>query len=335
MYRGALKFKNIINKGGVIYHPILTLNQYNPKYIEDHVEKPHIDICLPFFNRNDKDSTRYLITKKIFKHYKNIKQHFQEKAYITFTCLGSEFLMSKELVVDTLGIESYYDFEQTPYNKFDAAFYEMLYNKVKTSFKISISKSPDITFFAGSNDFIPFDFFEQVISSFHSTTPQIYGIGNNQFANGCVFMVDYDGGTLDFEDGYYWDGIYHHGYFESPYTYYWDGVRHDGYFESPYNYCSGIIGINKLAYLKYNVADNWGYDERKNELMCYETGDIKHASIKNAYYLNIKNKQGNDISNFNEAKQIHINTNVANLEDKITDTMKKQILSDIEYFNNL
>ena len=58
--------------------------------------KIHIDICIPFFTYNCEQ--RYNLTKKIFKHYYNLSNHFSKFANISFTLVGSEKILSQLLV---------------------------------------------------------------------------------------------------------------------------------------------------------------------------------------------------------------------------------------------
>ena len=75
----------------------------------------HIDIVIPFYTYGNNE--RIQLTKKIFRHYKNIQLYFNNIANITFTFVGSESEFSKNMVEEifTNGYR-YIEFFQEKYN---------------------------------------------------------------------------------------------------------------------------------------------------------------------------------------------------------------------------
>jgi hypothetical protein len=131
----------------------------------------HIDINIPFYTFACHE--RYILTELIFQHYLNIKEKFKDKARFTFTLIGSENDLSKELALKYFkDIEDIYiEFDQEVYNVnigYNDKFLTMLTDKFRCSFKSSFNKNSNISFLCGSNDLIDFDFFNQVIDSYDS-----------------------------------------------------------------------------------------------------------------------------------------------------------------------
>ena len=75
-------------------------------------------------------------------HAFNIKQKFCDIAYITFTLIGSEKNISRDLALQFFKENDYFEFDQTPYNK---QVLNMLTDKFKYGYKKSIEKKPNIT----------------------------------------------------------------------------------------------------------------------------------------------------------------------------------------------
>ena len=117
-----------------------------------------INIFLAIYTYNN-DIHRYTLTEKIFKHYKNIQDKFKDLAEFSFTILGSENEISKNLTLKYFKSEEYFEFDQN-HKSFKNDFYKMLGTKINTGMKISEQSKADILLWAGSNDYICFDFFE-------------------------------------------------------------------------------------------------------------------------------------------------------------------------------
>jgi len=267
----------------------------------------HIDIFIPIFGRHN-------LTKKILKHYSNVKKTFSDRAFITFTIVGSEDIVSKQLVSDTLGIENYYEFTQLN----NISKLDMLAEKYKFGRIISLAKTPDVAFLAGSNDFIPYLFFEGVITNFSPIIPQVYGIGSREFSNSLVMISKYDDCNNRMSDipdeRFLWDGIYRHN-------------------SDNHNFCGGIIGINKISYLKDGMASFWHWNEGTIEKLCCNF-DITPIKIPNIYYFNPKHP--NDINPWEFLySQVGANLRALSITDDVDSEMRERIEKDIVYFNSL
>ena len=70
-----------------------------------------INIFIAIYTYN-KDIHRYKLTEKIFKHYKNIEDKFKDLAKFTFTIVGSENNLSRDLTLKYFKPEEYFEFQQ-------------------------------------------------------------------------------------------------------------------------------------------------------------------------------------------------------------------------------
>jgi hypothetical protein len=282
-----------------------------------------INIFLAIYTYN-KDIHRYTLTEKIFKHYKNIQEKFKDSAEFSFTILGSENDISKNLSIKYFKSEEYFEFDQND-NSFKNDFYKMLGNKINTGMKISAKTESDILLWSGSNDYICFDFFEQIINYYNPEKPQIYGIDNYTNGNNSIFFTHFDGNrdiknelciTCHKKISYWWDGI-------SNYCN-----------RKKYKYCGGIIGINKKCLTMYpDILSVWGYDEGAIEEYILKKPYIDKFNSKNLFYMNIKTLSKNEITSFEELKKLN-KKNILN-NNIFSDDFKEKFIKEFEYFVNL
>lgn len=255
--------------------------------------KLHIDITIPFFLNNCIHRTN--LTELVFKHYTNIKNKLSNKANITFTLVGSEEEISKNLALKYIDETDYHEFDQKLYNIFDNETFKtnihtnnmwlLLTDKFRYCFKKSFEKNPDISLLFGSNDIVSCDYFNQIIDFYNPDENQLYGISAFNRGNNAVLFLYYNGLTNKFN--------------ENNDCFWWNGVSPDQ--RSVYNYCGATIGFNKHLYTQY-------YDELLNSIICHDEGiieeltlklpDVKEFISREVFYLNTKTLSNNDINNF-------------------------------------
>lgn len=299
----------------------LLAKNYGISYLDVNNNKLiYIDIFIPFYNHNN-DYHRTHLTKKIFKHYANIKKILQDKAIISFTLLGSEKDISKKLAESYFPNLYYYEFNQDLIqndNRIYNDFNKMFEKKMNSGVSISISKNPNILLCAGSNDYIPIKFFHDVINFFKSDIPQVYGIDN--FYNGCncVYFAKYNTDKEEFiNNNEIW----------------WDGISNFCGREK-YHYCGGIIGVNK------NLLDNnaellktWGFDEGETERVALNTKNVAKFNSKNLYFFNIKTINDKDLNTLSELNKVNLKK--INIYSDIDENNRQIILNDLEYYKSL
>lgn len=259
---------------------------------------------------------RYILTEKILKHYKNIRDKFVDRANITFTIVGSEKSISKELTLKYMNENEYFEFDQTN-PIFNNDFWQMLHTKINTGINISKNKNPDILFWAGSNDYICFDFFEQVINYYDQNKKQIYGIDNFFKGNNVCLINQYDFeiNKLNLTNAFIWNGVHAQ-----------TRIR--------FNYTGGIIGINKQLYIEHeNIFNIWSFDEGIIEEYILNLSNIDKFQSEKIIFLNVKSNKDSDLNPFENFK-LYLNNNKINFED-LDDNYKNKINDEILYYNNL
>lgn len=212
------------------------------------MNKVKINILVPFYTY-EADIHRYKLTEKIFKHYKNVEQYFKDIAIFSFTMVGSEKDVSKILTLKYFKESEYFEFDQTD-PKFNNDLLIMLTEKFKYGMQLSAKTDADILLLAGSNDYISYDFFKQVIEYYNPEKPQLFGIDNYYNGNNAVYMVYYDGmiDNFQYDNSFWWDGLSPH------------------YGREKYKYCGGIIGINRTSIELYDdIIENYTFDEGQIE----------------------------------------------------------------------
>ena len=278
--------------------------------------KIHIDCVIPFYiyygcvHRSN-------LTKKIFKHCINIKQKFCDIAYITFTLIGSEKNISRDLALQFFKENDYFEFDQTPYNK---QVLNMLTDKFKYGYKKSIEKKPNITLLMGSNDYICYDFFEQIINFYNPNEKQIYGIDNYNNGKNTVLMTKYNGNN---------------NMLDKPSSFWWDGIQSNDNREK-YQYVGGIIGFNDLFYTThYNILMNQiiSFDEGEIERKILTIPNIVKFNSNECFFFNIKTISSNEITSFDILYSIFKNNII--LFKTFSTKMKDQIYIEYDIFQLL
>ena len=272
----------------------------------------HIDIHISFFV--NKKQSRYYLNEIIFNHYNKIRIKLMYKVKITFTILGSDQLISKNLS------EKYFNKFQDIYIEYDQGsinyddrkqVLSMLDNKINTGMKNSRNKNPDIILWIGSNDYICSDFFDQMIKYYNSEKPQIYGITSFNNGNNGVLMTEFNSITnrLAYNKSFWWSGDYN------------NNINH---------YSGGCLGINRHLYLMYpKILEEWMSCEVLDEQKCLQIKDIDYLVSKECFYFNIKSDL--DLNSLDKLSKVFIN-NTINFNNFSIDLQNK-INNEIYNFN--
>lgn len=225
-------------------------------------------------------SSRYNNTEMIFKHYRNIQQVFQEYSEFSFTIIGSEKEVSKNLTLQYFPATSYHEMSQpkvtneTSESERNYAIARKVNHGMRRAFKSE--NESDIIMWAGSNDYISFSFWKQVIDSYDPKRLEIFGIDN--FVNGknAMFFTLYDGHNMrDRSDA----------------TTFWVG----GMFTRlmPFHYVGGAIGVTRQVFKKYpHLLKKWNHDERYNERLVLSINGVHKFNSTECFVMNIKMADG-------------------------------------------
>lgn len=263
-------------------------------------------------------------TEIIFAHYQNIRKMFNEKANITFTILGSEKELSKELTLKYFNEDEYHEYDQND-PKFNNQFWEMLKNKINTGINIAAKTNSDIIFQAGSNDYISSDFFKQVIDEYNQDKKQIYGIDNFQNGQNVNLYNIYDGKTNSFDDNdFFW----------------WSGEHFTP--RNCFHYTGGIVGLNKKTYKSHpEILSMWNHDEGEIEQYVLSFEDVHKFNSKQIFWMNTKTKSSTELNTYDHLRHLYMNENLLLDENSISymDKIKneiecvKKIITDISFMS--
>jgi hypothetical protein len=288
--------------------------------IEEEKKLLHINIYIAIFNYFEK-GIRYELTEKILKYYKQIAEKYKDTIKLTFIIQGSEGQFSKDLALQYVDEDSYLEYPQDNIYVGHRSFFVMFNNKIRIGFRDSIEiHHADIHLWAGSNDYISMNFFEQLAENYKEDVPQLYGIDNYKIGKNIQCMFKYTKAKLDILNAktnvFFFNG-------ESNYN-------HRG----QYKFQGGIIGINKKCYTKYpDIIQNWGFDEGAVEKYILGKKDVEKMDSKDILFLNPKVDSKNDITEFNTLYTLSKHCNI-DLDD-LTDEQKARIEEEYENFMNL
>jgi hypothetical protein len=277
----------------------------------------HIDIVIPFYTYGD--SERIELTKKIFKHYKNIQQYFRDTAKITITLVGSEGEFSENMVEEIFTHDYRYIefFQENNYDRVTQAGFNscimMLNKKFIFSYKKSFEINPDISLLAGSNDYISFLFFHQVINFYDPKEKQIFGIDNYKNGKNSCLVSNYSYPSQYF----FWDGIT--GY----------GVR------EKFQYCGGIIGFTKTIYDidPDKILNLLSCDEGAIEWNLLQLPDVKKFDSSSVFYINYKTSSNSQLTSYGYLYSQLFSEHSISL-DMMTETFKCQFDIESQYIQN-
>ena len=290
-----------------------------------------IDVNIPFYLYNC--PLRKLSTKINLQNYSRIVDLCLKKynVELTLTIIGSEKEVSRNFIKENFKKNyTYHEFDQkskikgTNYDEHvKNGFFNILAEKFKFSYECSMKKNPNITLLAGSNDFISFNFFEQIIKFYNKNEKQIYGIGGREGNNKALYTYVDQNNKLSKE--MYWT----------------TGEMNDRNNAMGFKYIGGIIGFNDNLYKSYyedisRITNS--VDEGAIERELFKLNGVKRFLSKNCYYVNVKTKSNSDITPFNALM------NTFRMENSILDynsfdkefkkRFEKEYLSNIiEYYN--
>lgn len=159
----------------------LTKNNIPPEkksiYLQDFLLIEHV---IPIFWN---DTGRFLLTKKVFSYYKDLRQIFfySHKIILNFTIIGSNGNESLKLFNDNLVIndgvfnDTYIEFDQSKYDtKIYSVMLKLLSDKWRKGFEISMKNQSDITVMRGSNDIVDPFIYIQIKEQYNPLVKKIY-----------------------------------------------------------------------------------------------------------------------------------------------------------------
>lgn len=169
----------------------------------------NIVLVMPFYDQNEE---KRKLTKLQFKYQLYIKEKLKElNTNIDFVLVGSEGDISKKFVTD-IGFreDEYFEFDQTQCKN----VLDIIQKKYEFGNKMAIEKytNLDILIMNSSNDFVPFEFYENLLAKHNKEIPQLglidgyknggfYCFINNNFDNVYIKNKCYKSKTQVFLSG--------------------------------------------------------------------------------------------------------------------------------------
>ena len=259
-----------------------------------------IVLIIPYYYCYDKD--RYELTRKIFTHYRKIKEQLKEKNVdLKLMLVGSEKELSKSLSEPD---DIYLEFEQGRTDDRQAII-AMLANKHNFCIEQGRKLSPDILLLAGSNDLITSPLFLKLINAYDEGCD--FFCISGKINTVCCHIFDLKNKIL-----YGWDGFYPSGSHHA-----WNSA----------NCAGGLIGWTNRSLEKLQVIDTREADETRAYIQAKDLNfKIKHF---------IPEEDGFEFWNIKIGCEIHdlkglinqLNANTKILPESIADEFMKYYIS--------
>lgn len=139
------------------------------------MNKLSIRFCIPIYLIS-LTSEKYIITEKSFKYYKYLQNLFKDVADLTFTIVGSENDLSKQLVLKYFDEDSYLEYSQGDVNYFNRRdLNTVVGNKIKCAYNTCKKYNPDLIIFIKNNHFISEEWLRYIINDYDENNFKVYG----------------------------------------------------------------------------------------------------------------------------------------------------------------
>lgn len=165
-----------------------------------------INFLIPIF-LIDTYSEKYKITELSFKYYVYLKNLFINKINMSFTILGSEKKLSKDLVLKYFDENSYIEYDQGNINYLNRVSYDTLNtvvgNKISFGFEKAKEKNNDLIVFIKSNHFISQEWLDYLLNNFDETKNEFYVFPKE--SNVFVITSITSDNSVNIEETYLWD----------------------------------------------------------------------------------------------------------------------------------
>ena len=226
----------------------------------------------------------------IFMHFRNIQEIFQDYSEFSFTIVGSEMNVSRNLSNAYFPEDSYLEVPQgeiaanSKHNLNKVAFY--ITKKIQRGMHHSFhNKDTDIIIWAGSNDYISFSFWRQMIEEYHPKRHMLFGMEPFHRGRNVVFYTKFNGDSLINRT-------------TAP-TYWQSGHQHS--IRAKLQYIGGVLGVTRSVLRAYPATlQSWNCDEGHVEesILSAGKGRVKLFHAKEAFFMNIKEDAGHEVTNW-------------------------------------
>lgn len=292
-------------------------NLIKNKHIDYSKNKLKIDIIMLIYFY-EKKGQRYYFQSFIFDYYIKLKNIFSNYIDFSFTIVGSEKNLSKNITTSYFKESDYYEFYQNP----KLSTIKMLSKKINYAFRKSYNKNTDLLLWFGSNDYVCAHYFTNILEKYNNGFQQ-YGMSNYFNGNNFCLYIELEDLIFNVDDMYIHDGVHNYSKRQN------------------YKYIGGSHGYSRKLLDKFpEILDKINCDEGANEYLVTKLNE-KHPKLNinsmktdNCFFFNIK--FGNEeINSFNLLKHF----NKKNIVDINNHKLKhynnfKLIIYNLKYIQN-
>ena len=220
------------------------------------------------------NSTRYNLTEKMFMYYQYMQKRFQNYTTFSFTIIGSEEHISRDLTLKYFPADSYYEVDQgaaspdpdyVPDLNIPAS-YEIIRKKINFGMKTAYHKDhdADVIFWVGSNDFISLNFWRQVMEDYNPQVMKWYGLGTYFRGRNAAYYTLFDGTNMLNRE--HPDSFFHNG--KQPYI-------------LGYSYIGAVNGITRTALKRHpQILKFWNHNEGEIESFVFRQNEkVDNSSL--------------------------------------------------------
>jgi hypothetical protein len=261
--------------------------------VDSERKKLQFNIVILIYLYGNPSGSRYQLTEKMFVHYNNVQDAFKDCVNISFTIVGSEGNMSRDLSNKYFPVQSYFEFDQNnktkngiKYMKYNNRAYDVI--SIKANFGMNVAynkdrgdKPLDIIFWVGSNDYISVSFWKQVVEDYNPIVMKTYGLTSYHEGRNVIYYARTNGESVKNRstgDSFFTSGKQSH-------------------HRQRFRYIGGVLGVARMALDKYSeILDFWTTDEGEVEQYMLHIG--KHNSdptqriqlfkSSESFFMNIK-----------------------------------------------
>ena len=246
-------------------------NVIKNKYIDYSKNKLKIDIIILIYFYQ-KRNQRYFFQEFIFNYFIKLKKIFSNYIDFSFTIVGSEEELSKNISNKYFKKNEYFEFAQN----YNLNIYDMLSEKVNFGFRKSYLKNTDLLLWFGSNDYVSAHYFTNILQKYNNGYQQ-YGMTDYLNGKNYCLYIELDNLIFNLNNMYIHDGI------------------HDYCNRQIYKYIGATHGYSRKLLNKFpEILDKINCDEGANEYLVTKIKaknlklDINSMKTDNCFFFNVK-----------------------------------------------
>lgn len=264
-------------------------NLIKNKHIDYSKNKLKIDIIILIYFYQTKNQ-RYYFQSFIFDYYIKLKNIFSNYIDFSFTIVGSEKNLSKNITTSHFKESKYeyYEFYQDP----KLSTLKMLSKKINYAFRKSYHKNTDLLLWFGSNDYVCAHYFTNILEKYNNGFQQ-YGMTDYFNGNNFCLYIELENLIFNVDDMYIHNGAHNYSRRQN------------------YKYIGGTHGYSRKLLDKFpEILDKINCDEGTNEYLVTKLIkknpklDINSMKTNNCFFFNIK-FGFQELNSFNKLRKLN------------------------------